>query len=475
MNVTFGYKAMPIHADFHRSTAKHRMLFGAMGSGKTYAIIAEVIAWCLEQPGIRGMVVRKTYQELSDTTEPIFQELIPADLWRASHISHKGGHLNEFIFPNGSTVMFRSLDDWNKQRSQNLGFVAYDECNELDQESYDGMRSRVRQIDLTAEARDAGYTAPITRRGTWGATNPEGKDWLWDIYHADSPNRRPGYEMFTSTTLDNPYLPPDFVADMLTYPKPWIARYVLCQFDDFAGHIYESWSYDDHVVKLPVFTKEEQRANVYWMGMDPGTENPTAGLWVWCDRENRRLVGVAEYQEAGLAADVHAAAWRELEIRQHMNVRWRVADPNSVTQRDRGTAISLQTQYAKLGYNFNLGASKERDRIPALGRLIELRRFVLTDNCPRTFDAIKEYRWKDLTPQQRSSGEDPRETPLKKNTHLVECAQYIAGREVPIPKLNMYADMSQNQAFNADIHRILKKNRQRARQPKSHDLGTIRV
>jgi PBSX family phage terminase large subunit len=469
MNVNFEYTPLPVHAPFHKSMTYERMLFGAFGSGKTYAVVAEAIAWCLEQPGIRGLIARKTAPELRDTTEPIFRELLPPQLLMAGDMKRHGGHMESFTFPNGSIVLFRSLDDWNKHRSLNVGFIAYDECNEIDEETYLGMASRVRQRDITAEARKSGYTGEVVRRGIFGATNPAGKDWLWRRFHSDSPSRQKNTEMFTSTTLDNPYLPPEYVESLLQYPRSWVQRYVLCQFDDFAGRIYESWGWDTHVVPHP----KPEAGRVFWMGMDPGTENPTAGLWVWVDQEQRRLVGVAEYEAGGVAVDVHTAAWKQIEAREKMAVRWRVADPNSITQRDRGTAISLQTQYAKLGYHFGLGASSEKDRIPALGRLIHLRRFVVSQRCEKTFEALKQYQWRDLTPMQRARGEDPTEKPLKKNTHLVECAQYLAGREAPSPKMQapLHPDDFQDQ-----IHRAIRKSIgtkwARRQGNHEHDLGT---
>lgn len=470
MEITFETIPLAIHKPFHRSTTRERMNFGAFGSGKTYAIIDEAIAWCLEQPGIRGLIVRKTVPELRDTTEPVFRERVPAALWMAGEPRKTGGHLESFTFPNGSQVMFRSLDDWNKLRSLNVGFIAYDEANEIDEESYLGMLSRVRQRDLTAEARARGYTGEISRTGVWGATNPAGKDWLWRRFHPDSKSKQPNTEAFMSTTLDNPHLTVEFVESMLQMPRPYVQRFVLCQFDDFAGRIYEEWGWDTHTVIHPTFSAGERP--LVWMGMDPGTENPTAGLWVWADKENRRLVAIAEYEEAGLAADIHAAAWRRIEATQRMNVRWRVADPNSITQRDRGTALSLQTQYAKLGFNFNLGASSDKDRIPALARLVHLRRFVVSRRCEKTFEAIKQYQWKDLSPGQRASGEDPKEVPLKKNDHLVNAAQYIAGRETPSLKIEkqLHPDSLQD-----EIHKTIRKqlrnkwNVQRG----SHDLGNL--
>mgnify|MGYP001572394936 FL=1 len=454
--VTFDTTPLPVHIPFHRSTAYERALFGAFGSGKTYALVDEVHAWCLEQPGIRGLVARKTVPELRDTTEPIFLERMPSDLLKAGEIKRSGGHLERFIYPNGSEVLFRSMDDWNKHRSLNVGFIAYDEANEIDEETYQGMSSRVRQRDLTQKAKDLGYTHEITRRGIWLATNPSGHDWLYHRF-VDPSTRLQGTEFYKSTSLDNPFLPMGYLESLLAYPEPWVQRYVLCQFDDFAGQIYGEWSFDRHVIE-PIATYP--KGSMFWMGFDPGTSNrnPSAGLWVWVDKENRRLVGIAEYQEPDRAATEHAREWRLIEARQNMNVDWRVGDPNAINNRDRGSNMALSDIYRRLGFNFQLGVSREKDRIPTLGELIHTGRFVVTRECPQTFDQIKNYRWEDLTPAQRAKGADPNERALKKNTHLVECAQYLAGRWVsPLSAHSRPLETPADQ-FRREIHAAIRKS-----------------
>lgn len=440
-------------------------MFGAFGSGKTYGLCAEAVAWALEQPGIRGLITRKTVPELRDTTEAVFVDIIPYDLYANCTIRRSGGHIERVIFPNGSEILFRSLDDWNKHRSLNVGFIAYDEANEIDEETYQGMASRVRQREPTAEAQRQGATE-IRRRGIWLATNPNGHDWLFDRFVG--PDRHASTEYFTSTSFDNPYLPQEYLASLLTYPEPWIRRYVMCQFDDFAGQIYTEWSYDKHVVEMPT---DLDRREVFWMAMDPGTRNPTAGLWVWLDRERRRLVGVQEYQEADRSAEQHAAYWRQIE--RDLNVVWRVADPN-VNTRDRGTNMSLHDQYRRLGFNFQLGPRQHKDRIPMLGQIINLGRFVVTEKCPITYDQIKNYRWEDVSPAQRAKGADPKETPLKVNDHLVDCAQYLASRWVaPLRTERPPPDDD----FSARAQRIIRKQLERKRivTPNGHDLGTITI
>lgn len=433
--IQFDYKPIPVHVPFHVCPAYERFLFGAFGSGKTWAICAEAIAWCLEVPGIRGLIARKTVPELRDTTEKEFFSLLPHELREAGEIRRTGGHVESFTFPNGAEVLFRAIDEWEKYKSMNLGFIAWDEMDEFDEETYNGMKSRVRQRQPTPRGQDYGATE-ITKRGIWGASNPAGHNWCWRVA-VNPATQRDGVEHFTSTSFDNPFLPPGFIETLLQYPDQWVKRYVLCQFDDFAGQIYDQWGWDSHVLKQPLNLGPH---TLYWMGMDPGTRNPTFGLWVAVDLDGsiggtpRSLIGVAEYESPYRSAEEHAREWKQIEAQKRMNVKWRVSDPNSLPVKDRGSNMGLDEQYRRLGYYFNLGPSRHDDRIPMLGQLINMKRFLLTPDCPITFEAIKNYKWEDLSSAMKKKEVDAPERPLKKDDHPVDCAQYLASRWVKPPR-----------------------------------------
>lgn len=466
MIVNFGYQPIPIHVPFHQSTMFERALFGAFGSGKSYALCSEAIAVCLEQPGVRVLITRKTVPELRDTTETVFFDILPNELYRAGTPTRTGGHYASFTFPNGSTVLFRSIDDWTKHKSLNVGWIFWDEADEFDEETYLGMSSRVRQRDPTAEGKRYG-AKEITRRGMVLATNPAGKNWIYQRF-VDANTRKPNTAFFRSTSFDNPYLPPEYIEMLLQAPEQWVRRYVLCQFDDFAGQIYEDWGWDTHTVPHP---KTLPNGAVIWMAMDPGTRNPTAGVWAWLDQENRRLVAIDEYEDSSLAAKYHADEWRKIEARQKMRVGWRVADPNIMT-RDRGSNMTLHSQYQRLGYSFNLGPRTHQVRIPMLGQLIHLRKFVVSrERCPRTYEAIKNYRWEDLSVAMRAKGQDAPERPLKKNDHLVDCAQYLSSRWVQPMK---DPEDFKPKEFHEQVHEAIRKAQLAKRRGKRvHEPGVV--
>lgn len=453
-DVTWG-SPLPIHVPFHTSPAFERALVGAFGSGKSYGLCDEVIACALEQPGSKWVVARWTQAALRDTTEAVFFDRLPQELYMAGDIKRMGGHVDTFTFPNGSQILFRGLDDWKKHRSLNIAGVFIDEADEVDEETWDGLKSRVRQVDPTAEAIRRGYTAPITRRCMVLACNPAGHNWIYNRF-VDSQTRKDGTAYFRSTSFDNPFLPVDVLEGYLSFPEQWIKRYVLCQFDDFAGQIYESWGYDSHVIPHYMVPKD----GLIWMGMDPGTRNPTAGLWVHVTEIDgrRALVGVAEYEQAGLPAEEHAKSWRKIE-RDLPGVRWRVSDP-TIQVRDRGTNMSLADQYRRLKFNFQLGPRTHKDRIPMLGNLIATRQFLLTDKCPLTYEAIKQYRWEDLSAAARAKGVDAPERPVKANDHLVDTSQYVSSRWAGRPSGIVVPEKPKTQweQFSEDARALIRRN-----------------
>jgi PBSX family phage terminase large subunit len=471
--VKFEYTPNPVFVPFHASSAKDRFLFGGYGSGKTVAACAEAIAWGLECPGMEMLVTRKTVPALRDTTEKEFVNLLPAAFLEECDITRAGGHLNTLTFPNGSLYYFKGMDDWRKLRSMNLAAILWDEADEFEKDEFDGMQSRIRQVHPTPQAKLLG--APqITRRGNILSSNPQGHNWL---YQEAFESGRAGIEAFVSSSFDNPYLPAETLARWLAMPDPWVRRYVMCSFDEFAGAIYTDWSWDTHVI--PPFKGSDGKyhydpSSWFRMGYDPGTHSGNAGLWVYYDKPNHCYVGVAEYCETGLSVSKHTAAWRRIEASHGMRVQKRIADPKAVNIRDRGSNVSLNEQYKRKGYRFQLGPSNVDDRVTSLGELIYQGRFKVTTECPRTYEQLLNYQWEDLSPAQMAKGKHA--APLKKDVDLVDAAQYAISNYIPPPKVQPKVTLEQQ--HNTEIHRNIQKQIRKRKQYRGrarHDLGGMNV
>lgn len=423
--IRFEYTPLPVHLPFHRSSAKYACMFGAVGSGKSYALVSECIAFCLQHPGTLALLCRLYASDLRDSTETIFFELLPHELRRMGKEAKVSGHYESFTFPNGSKVLFRGVADWEKQKSVNYAWIGVDEATQLNAETFDGLATRLRQKIPLQQARQLGYKDPITVRHFRAATNPAGKDWCYD-YFVNPQKKQANSEWFRSTSFDNPYLPPDFLTDLMTKPPQWIKRYVLGEFDDFAGLIYPDWNWDTHIV--PARNKPWPAGTEFFHAADPGlsASNPFGSLWIAKDPEMRRLVIIGEYLESDRGIPDHAQAWRQMEKELRIpRITWRVADP-AINTRDMETNTSRSDIFRRLGFNFNFGAKDHKDRVPALGNLISSYGIVAQDNCPQFHDQITKYRWVDLTPTQKSRGEKVSEKVQKGDDHLVDCAQYAS-------------------------------------------------
>jgi hypothetical protein len=110
----------------------------------------------------------------------------------------------------------------------------------------------------------------------------------------------------------------------------------------------------------------------------------------------------------------------------------------------------------------------------SLGELIVQGRFVVTSECPRTYEQILNYQWEDLTPNQLAKGK--KATPLKKDVDLVDAAQYAVSNYVPPPK--PVPKITAEQAMTSDFHRSIRKQIRKRKTHSArgeHDLGNMRV
>lgn len=205
------YEPLPKQLEFHKSQAKYRCFLGGFGSGKTKAGVWESIQLCLEHPGNIGLIARKTYQELNDTTWHTLLEEIPEEIVYTYYRKQM-----RIILRNGSQIIGRSLDDPKKYASLNLGFFYIDEGIEATEQDFLTLCGRLR---LDKVKRHCGF---IT-------TNPPTVDhWIYK-YFVEKGNTN--YHLVKSSTYDNPYLPKDYVANLKQeYPENWVKRYLDGEF-----------------------------------------------------------------------------------------------------------------------------------------------------------------------------------------------------------------------------------------------------
>ena len=127
---------------FFRARERHVAYGGARGGGKSWAVRVKAVLLCLRWPGIRVLILRKTYRELiNNHIEPLLT-LLPASLARYNK-TEKG-----FRFAGGSTIWFgycSSDTDLDQYQGAEYDVVFFDEATQFKEDWIRKINLAVRQ------------------------------------------------------------------------------------------------------------------------------------------------------------------------------------------------------------------------------------------------------------------------------------------------------------------------------------------
>ena len=124
---------------------RHRYIAfgGARGGGKSFAVRLKASLMCLYYPGIRIMIVRRTYPELRQN------HIIPLKDLLKSSATYKET-TRDMTFENGSVISFRycrNVSDMDKFQGMECDVLFIDEATQFTEEMYDRMKACVRGVN----------------------------------------------------------------------------------------------------------------------------------------------------------------------------------------------------------------------------------------------------------------------------------------------------------------------------------------
>lgn len=311
--------------EFWDSDARFRAFTGGVGSGKTRLGCLSVFA---QPPGSLGVVAAPTYPMLRDATLRTFLELARdgkvLDTWHASEMLAR--------LVNGSEVMFRSADDPDRLRGPNIGWFWLDEAAMMGVDVWNIMLGRLREAPGRA----------------WLTTTPRGDNWIYDRWVRKA---LPGYAMIRSSSRDNPFLPPDFIANLESaYTSRFARQEIEGEFLlDVPGALWKRAELDAHRVQSArVFSRVV-------VGVDPKAsaeaDSETGIVVVGLGQDGRGYV-IADYsidgtpeqwaQRVAYAYETHSADRVIVEVNQG-------GDMVSSVLRATGVRLPIQTVRAARG------------------------------------------------------------------------------------------------------------------------------
>lgn len=202
----------PYQADFIQTEKRYPAMVSGWGSGKSMCAIERARIHCERYPNNLGMIVRKEFVNLADSTIIDFEKYLGVKV---------DSHRN-YTFPNGSKIMFRHAEELTKENLSdiNLGFFEIMQGEEFDSdEVFFALSGRIRLAGVPH----------------WGCViaNAKGHNWIYKLWKAGQDE---DFDLYEATSFDNAdNLPADTIADWkkLKDRKPKIYnRFVMNSWDE---------------------------------------------------------------------------------------------------------------------------------------------------------------------------------------------------------------------------------------------------
>ena len=404
LTVTIGYPQtelnplrvpLPTQRKFHASKAKYRLLAGGFGSGKTTTLVIECLCELFKYPGNYGVLGRKDLGELKSTTLKELLDVCPPQLI-TNH--NKQDHIIKFI--NGSELYYMNLDDSRdaveKIKSLNLGFVAIDQLEEINEPIFLAFQGRLRRYK--------------SGRKFFATCNPAGHDWMWSKFVDAPPSEE--YVCFTAITLENIYLPEDYIKELLAYPDKWVKRYVYCSWEDFQGLVYSEYVETKH--KIPFYTPSMNEEFV--MALDYGFRNPTAILWASTDYDGITRIFDEYYAPGKLIPEIAET----IKKKPYSDKAYKIADPSiNKTERD---GQNVQAEFMQNGVYLANADNDVRQGIDRVNQMFKAGKLLICENCVNTLSEIGNYKWREL---KAGEVKNEYEEPVKSNDHAMDALRYL--------------------------------------------------
>lgn len=404
---------------------RFRVLCAGRRWGKSVLSRMVVLKWALEKPGIYW-IVSPNYKQSKMIHWRDLQREVPREL-----ISKKNEVELSFTLVNGSIIELKGAENPDALRGVKLNGLVIDEIASI--RNWDWLWSEVLRPTLTD------FQAPALFIST-----PKGFNHFHELYLTGQ-NSSLDYKSWKYTSYDNPYIPKgelDAAKSELT--EDTFAQEYLADFRKHTGLVYKEFDRAIHVIDP--FTVPDSWT--MYRGVDFGSTNPTACLWIAVDGdENWSIVG--EHYDTGQTIDYHAGRINASTLSRRVVQTF--GDPSGAQWINefstRGIYITPATK--EIGQAFNTWVTFGIDKVAQQLKLVPGRqvpavsiqktlhgqpRMYIFNTCTNLVREFETYRWKEKSVTQSQDLNEP-EVVEKANDHALDALRYFAvSYQKPTPK-----------------------------------------
>ena len=323
-------------AEFLSSNHRYTAYGGARGGGKRWAVRVKGVGGALYYPGIKILMLRRTYPELENTIiSPLIELLNTAALDgkpAGDRLFTYNATMRTLFFANGSMIKFGHLQSANavtEYQGQEYDWIFMDEATHFTEWEFRVLAATLRGVNK------------IPKR-MYLTCNPGGVGHLWvkrlfverDFRAGEDPK---DYLFIPATVEDNTALmdhSPDYIQMLDLLPDDLRAAHRYGDWDAMAGQFFGEFRRETHVVKPFLVPREWPRYRAIDYGLDM-----FACLWVAVDFGGRAWV-YREVQQPGLIVSDAAALMRGLTLPEE-RIEYTIAPPDLwSTQKDTGRTMA---------------------------------------------------------------------------------------------------------------------------------------
>ena len=419
------YNPLPHQREFLQSSTPFLLMVGGYGSGKTTSAVAKLVHHCLSIPKGRSLITGPKLQLIDDAVLPELYKFIPP--WFIVRQTQKPAYCK---LMNGHEILVYASNDEQNLRSLNLTSFYIEEASNVDYSVFKQLQTRLR--NNAAVKRD--ITGKVIMDKTMGivCTNPD-DGWVRDsflmyskeIHASDSVDvsnykklkaRRPyvEFESFLSSSRDNTYLPPRFIANMcIGKPREWIRKYIDCQLDIKEGAVYPEFT--QHIIDpFPIPDTWLRVA-----GFDRGWTDPTTLVVGSVDPQTGVCYIHEEYGEANQPIGFHSMKIRDMlnGKRMYNNVQ---ACPSVMQTSDRD-GKSYQDHFMRLSNIFlEPSAYPIQTGIDVVREYFFQGKLKIFTTCVKLKDEASRYTYREATRTREAD-----DTPIDKFNHFMDSLRYL--------------------------------------------------
>ncbi len=249
---------------FIDATASEVLFGGAAGGGKSYGQIADALLVALKYPGLKQLVLRRTFAELDKSLIRCALSLYPRELFSFNSSSHTGK------FKNGSIIDFgycATENDVFQYQSAEYDVIRFDELTHFTEAQYIYLISRVRGANC--------YPKQIK-----SSTNPGGigHSWVKERFIDPSP---PGVAFSGNDGMTRIFIPsllddnrflmgsdPAYKKRLLALPMRERRALLMGDWDVFDGQYFTEFNRDRHVCRPFAIPAHFRRYRAIDYGLD---------------------------------------------------------------------------------------------------------------------------------------------------------------------------------------------------------------